>query len=113
MTGSELQIFITVGLMSAMLLGWILRWIWGSFALARNATVDTVEELQTRTAEAETRAAEAEATLAEEQTEMARILREKDAELEGTMDALRSARQLASQWQAAYEAAQRSGAPED
>jgi hypothetical protein len=108
MTGTELQVFITVGLMGAMLLGWILRWIWGSFALARTASVDTIEHLQTSASDAEARAHSAEATLAEEQTEMARVLREKDAELEATMEALRASRQLAAQWQAAYEAAQRS-----
>ncbi|MEL6582313.1 MAG: hypothetical protein AAFQ36_00650 [Pseudomonadota bacterium] len=108
MTGSELQIIITLGLIGAMLLGWILRWIWGSFAVASTASVDTIEELQNRTAEAEENAAEAQASLLTAQSDMEQKLREKDAELEATMEALRASRQTAAQWQAAYEAAQRS-----
>lgn len=108
MTGSELQVFITLGLIGAMLLGWILRWIWGSFAVARTDNVDTIEELNRHTAEAEVAQAEAETQLAAAHADIAQTLREKNAELEATMDALRSARQTAAQWQAAYEAASRS-----
>lgn len=108
MTGSELQVFITVGLMGAMLLGWILRWIWSCFATANTTSIETIEELQASTAAANARAEAAEETLAAFRAETETLLREKAAELDAGMEALRTTRQQSAQWQAAYEAAQRS-----
>jgi prophage endopeptidase len=103
MTRDELTVLMTLGLLGAMLLGWILHWVWASFARARDDSIDTIETMTERAALAEAKQAEAEAALVETETRLTNALREKEIDLETTMEGLRNARQQISDWQAAYE----------
>ncbi|MBB5514623.1 uncharacterized protein involved in exopolysaccharide biosynthesis [Rubricella aquisinus] len=103
MTRDELTVLMTLGLLGAMLLGWILHWVWSSFARARDDSIDTIETMTERAALAEAKQAEAEAALAQTEARLTNVLREKEIDLETTMEGLRNARQQISDWQAAYE----------
>ena len=111
MTHNELVALIFLGLMGAMLMGWILRWIYGALIVDRRAMraakaapgPDT-QALTERLQEAEA----AEARMADYARERERThateLRQKDAEIDAAMEGLRHARAEAADWQAAYEA---------
>lgn len=103
MTRDELTVMMTLGLLGAMVLGWILHWVWSSFARARDDSIDTIETMTERAALAESKQAEAEAALTTTQEQLGQTIREKDIDLETTMDGLRNARQQIAEWQAAYE----------
>lgn len=104
MTRSELVIAMTAALVGAVILGWILRWIYGGVSRARTGKVETVDEMTTRLAQAEEGQASIAAQLAATDQSLRAQLREKQAELDAAMDGLRTARQQNSDWQAAYEA---------
>jgi len=104
MTRSELVIAMTVALLGAVVLGWILRWIYGGMARAGTAKVETVDDMTARLAQAEEGQATIAAQLAATDQSLRGQLREKQAELDAAMDGLRTARQQISDWQAAYEA---------
>ncbi|MEL6425258.1 MAG: hypothetical protein AAGJ92_09400 [Pseudomonadota bacterium] len=103
MTQSVLVSYIALGLIGAMILGWILRWIYGTFAQSRRSGPDALEALTTRASTAEDKEAALARKLAETETELRAELREKTAELDAAMDGLRHARQQAADWQAAYQ----------
>ena len=95
---------MTVALLGAVVLGWILRWIYGGMARAGTAKVETVDDMTARLAQAEEGQATIAAQLAATDQSLRGQLREKQAELDAAMDGLRTARQQISDWQAAYEA---------
>lgn len=103
MTRSELVIAMTAALVGAVVLGWILRWIYGGLARANTSKVETVDGMATRLAQAEEGQAAIAAQLAATDQSLRAQLREKQAELDAAMDGLRTARQHIADWQAAYE----------
>ncbi|MEL6680239.1 MAG: hypothetical protein AAFQ51_16165 [Pseudomonadota bacterium] len=103
MNRTELVTFIALGLISAMILGWILRWIYSTFTQSRRSGSEAMEALTARATEAEDKEAALARQLAETETALRAELREKSAELEAAMDGLRHARQQAADWQAAYQ----------
>ncbi|SOH92704.1 hypothetical protein SAMN06273572_101552 [Monaibacterium marinum] len=104
MTRSDLVIAMTVALVGAVLLGWVLRWIYSGLARAGTAMVETVDSMTARLTQAEEGQAAIAAQLAATDQSLRSQLREKQAELDAAMDGLRTARQQNSEWQAAYEA---------
>ncbi|WP_316015181.1 hypothetical protein [Roseobacter sp. HKCCA0434] len=104
MTRDELILAMTAALMGAFVLGWLLRWLYGSLARAGTSRVETVEDMTSRLAQAEEGQAAIAAQLAATDQSLRAQLREKQAELDAAMDGLRGARQQVLDWQAAYEA---------
>ena len=104
MTRPDLMLAMTGALLAAVLLGWILRWIYGGLSRARTGRVETVDDMSMRLAQAEEGQASIAAQLAATDQSLRAQLREKQAELDAAMDGLRMARQQISDWQAAYEA---------
>ena len=104
MTREELVIAMAAALMGALVLGWILRWIYGGLSRAGTGKVETVDDMAIRLANAEEGQASIAAQLAATDQSLRSQLREKQAELDAAMDGLRTARQQISDWQAAYEA---------
>ncbi len=103
MTRSELVTVITLALLVAVLLGWTLRWAFGSILRTRGGNVETVDDMAARLNAAEEAQATLAAQLAATDQSLRSQLRGKEAELEAAMDGLRQARQHSAEWQAAYE----------
>lgn len=103
MTRSELMLIMALALFGAFCLGWLCRWIFGAMARAGTNNVATLHTMNTQIEQAEAAHSDLAAQLAETDSRLTARLREKEAELEATMDGLRQARQNALDWQAAYQ----------
>lgn len=110
MSREDLTLAIAGGLFVAFVFGWIAHWLWRLAAEASSPRADrademiaelmAVEEARDRLA-AEKRELEAalRGEAAENEALLQKLLREREAELEATMDGLRSAREEIAQLQ--------------
>lgn len=104
MTRSDLILTMALALLAAFCLGWIARWLYGAMSRAATNNVATLHSMNTQIEQTEAAHSDLAAQLAETDQRLTSRLREKEAELDATMDGLRQARQNALDWQAAYEA---------